>query len=135
MTEDIQGAQGGGAKERTGSYLDTGRIRTPMACKGQKPSFTTIKKRPKAPSQIGIPWRVEHRLYERRWADPEERKHAEIYYNAVFLIQRKQRSYIKPIEEYILLLQYQHQYESKYVYGSMDTVWTNFLELLNETQM
>ncbi|KAK3854286.1 hypothetical protein Pcinc_039227 [Petrolisthes cinctipes] len=63
MTEDIQG---GGAKESTGSYLDTGRVTTPAASRGRRPSFTATKKLPKAPSQLGIPWRVEHRLFERR---------------------------------------------------------------------
>ena len=53
--------KGGG----TGGYRASGRV--VRARRGKHFPHESTSRRPKPPSQLGVPWRVEHRLYERKY--------------------------------------------------------------------
>ncbi|XP_027224853.2 centrosomal protein of 78 kDa [Penaeus vannamei] len=50
---------------KVGTYAATGRNKL-KETRGLNESQETVKKKPSLPRQFGIPWRIEHRLYERR---------------------------------------------------------------------
>lgn len=51
---------------KSGKYSATRRINM-MKKGGQHTPYIPAKKGPKPPGQLGVPWRVEHRLFERRY--------------------------------------------------------------------
>lgn len=50
---------------KAGTYAATGRNKL-KETQGLSEGQETVKKKPSLPRQFGIPWRIEHRLYERR---------------------------------------------------------------------
>ncbi|XP_063615900.1 uncharacterized protein LOC134789117 [Penaeus indicus] len=50
---------------KAGTYAATGRNKL-KETRGLSEGQETVKKKPSLPRQFGIPWRIEHRLYERR---------------------------------------------------------------------